>query len=225
MVEKQDKLIRGLWPLPGGNTRYLHTLNRILRWMAGAPEPILDNAKAWLMSEYNVKEATSHSYLRVVMRLGALETQADGKLALTPFGRQVLEAEGEAKARTVVERFMRDYLAFPEVLTFYAHADGPVHLDEMVDALQPVFPRWTSTAQFEYRALWFISTGCLRQDRGRYYEITDLGIEFAARFPPSVAIQVPSVGPPKEKQPPKIELLLPDETERLITEFKLTKCC
>ena len=43
----------------------------------------------------------------MVLRLGALESQSEGRLALTPFGRQILEAEGETKARIVIERFMR----------------------------------------------------------------------------------------------------------------------
>jgi hypothetical protein len=220
MAKASEKLIRGLWPLPGGNKRYLHTLDRAIRWAASTSELTFDKAKEWFVSEYNVKENTAVSYLRVVITLGALETQGGRKLTLTPFGRQILEAEGEDKAKIVVERFMRDYLAFPEVLAVYAHADSPVHLKEMVEALQPAFPRWTSDAQFEYRAVWLLSLGCLRQVRGRHYEITDLGRTIASQFPTTAEIPVPSplrpeAGPPVPTEP----ALITDEVTRLIAEL------
>ena len=75
-----------------------------------------------------------------------------GVVSLTPLGEKVARAEGEAKARPVIERFMDDYLAFPEVLAVYDQADCAVHLSEMVEILQPKFPRWTAEAHFEYRA-------------------------------------------------------------------------
>jgi hypothetical protein len=173
------------------------------------------------MSEYNVRQGTSGGYLRVVMTLGALETEQGGRLALTPLGRSILAAQGEAKARVVVENFMRDYLAFPEVLGVYALADGPIHLTEMVEVLQPKFPRWTSEAQFEYRALWLLSAGCLRQVRGRHYEVTDLGREFHTRFPPTGEIDVLSRPSTEEEQPaPGEPLLEEDELGCLIAQLE-----
>jgi hypothetical protein len=221
MARASDKLVRALWPLPGGNTRYLHTLDRILKWAASASELTIDSTKAWLMSEYNVSESTCGGYLRVVITLGALESRGEGKLTLTPFGQQIIEAEGEVKARIVVERFMRDYLAFPEVLAIYTQTAGPIHLKEMVKALQPQFPRWTSEAQFEYRALWLLSTGCLRQVRGRYYEITESGRAIAAQFPVTIETQ-PS--PPKsEPKAPALEkpvTTIADEATNLIADLE-----
>jgi predicted transcriptional regulator len=196
-------------------------LDRILKWAASTSELTFDKAKAWLMSEYNVKENTSGSYLRVVITLGALETQREGKLVLTSLGRRILETEGKDKAKIVVERFMRNYLAFPEVLGVYAQADGPVHLKEMVEALQPAFPRWTSDAQFEYRALWLLSLDCLRQVRGRHYEITELGRTIAAQFPAMVEISVPSPSQPEAEQPGPVEPApMADEATRLIAELE-----
>jgi len=222
MARASEDLIRALWPLPGGNTRYLHTLDRILKWAASTSELTFDSAKAWFMSEYNVSEGTCDGYLRVVMTLGALESQGEGRLALTPLGQQIIQAEGEAKARIVAERFMRDYLAFPEVLTVYAQATGPIHLKEMVEALQPQFPRWTSEAQFEYRALWLLSTGCLRQDRGRYYEITKFGRAMAVQFPPAIKIQspLPPEAEPKPPEPEKPALSMADEAASLIADLE-----
>jgi len=223
MTRALDKLIQSLWPLPGGNKRYLNTLDRIVKWAASTPEPTRDKFSAWLTSQYNVSKGTVGGYLQVVLRLGALESQSDGRLALTPFGKQILEAEGEeAKARIVIERFMHDYLAFREVLAVYAQAGGPLHLKEMVETLRPQFPQWTSNAQFEYRALWLLSLGCLRQVRGRYYEITELGKAIAADFPALVEIRFPS--PPSEEEAERRGAAqsapTTDEVSRLIAELE-----
>jgi hypothetical protein len=221
MAKASDELIRSLWPLPGGNKRYLNTLDRIVKWAASVSEPTRDDFSAWLTSQFNATEKTVGGYLQVVLRLGALESQPDGVLALTTFGRRILEAEGEAKARIVVERFMRDYLAFPEVLAFYAQTDGPVHLKEMVEALQPRFPQWTSDAQFEYRALWLLSLGCLRQVRGRHYEITELGKAISAQFPASVEILTPPPAQPETEQPAPTEpATTMEEVSRRVTELE-----
>jgi hypothetical protein len=161
------------------------------------------------MSEYNVAEGSAGGYTRVVVVLDALETHRSGKLVVTPFGKRIVEAEGEEKARLVIERFMSDYLGFPEVLAVYAQTEAAIHLKEMVERLQPRFPRWTSQAQFEYRALWLLSLGCLRQARGRYYEITGLGKTISAEFPPGVDISIsvrtapePEIAEPSPPEPP-----------------------
>jgi hypothetical protein len=107
-------------------------------------DPARERFYAWLMAEYNVSESTAKSYLIVVTRLGALESRRNGALTITAFGEKVLMAEPGDKARIVIERFMRDYLAFPEVLAVYDKADEAIHLSEMVEAPQPSFPRWTA---------------------------------------------------------------------------------
>ena len=198
MADKANKLIQSIWPLPGGNKRYLHTLDRMLKWAASGSSLTIDDAKTWMMSEYNVRERTAYSYVRMVIVLGALDSLGNGKLALSSFGKQTLEAEGEAKARMVADRFMSNYLAFPEVLAVYARADGPIHVKEMVAALQSTFPQWTSEAQFEYRAVWLLSLNCLRQVKGRKYEITELGKSVAAQFP--VSDEFPAAAPKEEKE-------------------------
>ena len=221
MTRALDKSIQSLWPLPGGNKRYLNTLDQIVKWAASTPEPTREKFNAWLMSQYNVSKGTVGGYLQVVLRLGALESQSDGRLVLTPLGKQILEAEGEAKARIVIERFMHDYLAFREVLAVYARAGGPLHLKEMVRTLQPQFPQWTSDTQFEYRALWLLSLGCLRQVRGRYYEITELGKAVAANFP-AVEIRIPSRASEEEAETLGPAELAPttDEVSRMIAELE-----
>ena len=191
------------------------------KWAASTPEPTRDEFGEWLTSQYNVTEKTMGGYLQVVLRLGALESQGSGRLTLTRLGEQILETEGEAKAKLVAEHFMQHYLAFPEILTVYAHASGTVHLKEIVQTLQPRFPRWTSDAQFEYRALWLLSLGCLRQERGRYYEITNFGRSIAVKYPPSTEIQAPSLQgkEPEEPSPdePSPEM---DDVSRLIAELE-----
>lgn len=222
MAQSSDNLIRAVWPLPGGNDRYLHTLDQILKWAASTEETNRETFADWFMSRYNVSDTTVNSYLRVVLLLDALESHDDGALSITPFGERILDAEGEAKAHTVIDRFMKGYLGFREVLAVYAQADGSLHLDELFETLQPYFPRWTSAAQFEYRALWLLSLGCLEQDRGRYYEITDLGRSIAEEYPPELDVQQPvqvSEGDREREDEAKPELTA-NEVVRLIEELK-----
>jgi len=221
MAKAPEKLIRSLWPLPGGNDRYLNTLDRIIKWAASVPEPTRDRFKTWLTSQYNATEKTFSAYLQVVLRLGALTSQPNGGLALTPFGRQILEAEVEAKAKVVIEHFMQNYLGFPEVLGVYAQADGPIHLEEMVAMLQPHFPQWTSNAQFEYRALWLLSLGCLRQAKGRYYEVTELGRTTAVQFPATPEGHAPLPAKSEIREPgPTEPAPTMDEVSRLTTQLE-----
>lgn len=176
------KLIRSIWPLPGGNTRYLSTLVQIVQWAASTPTATRDGFGTWLMSQFNVGKSTVNSYLQVVTAMGMLDQGADGKLGVTARGRRLLEAEPTGQAQLVVACLMTEYVAFPEILTVYAQAEEPIHMETMVAALQPHFPRWTSAAQYEYRALWLLSLGCLRQDHGRYYEITEFGRTVAGQY-------------------------------------------
>lgn len=221
MTKTSDKLIRSLWPLPGGNKRYLNTLDRIVRWVAAAEKPTREGFNEWLISQYNVSEGSVNGYFRVVATLGIFEEGHAGVLTLTSLGERIAKAGGEAKARPVIERFMDDYLAFPEVLTVYDEADGAIHLSEMVETLQPQFPRWTSEAQFEYRALWLLSLGCLRQVEGRNYEITELGEIIADEYPASVDIEQPPQPESDEEVEEEADAsLLVTEAQQLIADLE-----
>lgn len=218
----RDDLVRALWPIPGGNKHYLDTLNRIIQWAASAENPTQGSFVEWLMAEYSVSESTSGSYLSVVTRLGVLRRQRDGSLDVTPFGEKILTVGPEERAHIVIEKFMADYLAFPEVLAVYDEAGKSIHLTEMVEALQPQFPRWTSAAQFEYRALWLLSLGALRQEQGRNYEITDFGRAVAAQHPASVEFPAPVEEEEVEDQPePVDEVERQVEVEQLIKELEV----
>jgi hypothetical protein len=190
MLETPQNLIQALWPLPGGNGRYLATLDYVIKWTAGSPGKTRADLSTWFMNQYNVGSGSVGSYLQVILKLGVLNIDADNMLQVTPFGKQVMEASGEDKASIVVERFMRYYLAFREVLAVYADALEPIHLRTVVDTLQPQFTQWTSDVQFDYRVLWLLSCGCLRQVKGRYYEITDFGRRLSQIYLPSKVIDI-----------------------------------
>lgn len=183
MPKHTGDLIRSLWPLPGGNTQYVNTLNRMLKWVASTGDVTESDLINWFASNYNLSESSVYGYARVIYTLGAIETK-DSLAQLTLFGRKILEAEEQEKAKILIDRFMQDYLAFREVLAIYDQAEGKIHLGDMAKRLQPYFPRWTSAAQYEYRALWLLSLGALEQISGRYYAITEFGKAVAAQYPP-----------------------------------------
>jgi hypothetical protein len=220
MIPSATKLIPTIWPLPGGNDRYLNTLDQILKWADSTPEPTRDKFHTWMTTQYNASKSAG-GYLQVVLKLGVLESHGDGRLSVTPLGQQILQAEDEAKAKIVADRFIRDYLAFREMLAVYAQANGPIHLKEVIQPLKPLFPQWTSDAQYEYRATWLLSLACVRQEKGRSYEITPFGRAVTAQYPPLAQIKTPPPGPelPKTNGNDK-GILAGDEVTQLIAELE-----
>lgn len=219
MTQSSHKLIQGLWPLPGGNSRYLNTLDQIVKWVASQSDLAPDELASWLMTQYNVGKGTISGYLQVMTKLGAIAIQGE-RVTIGPLGLELLDAQGEFKARKVIDRFMQDYLAFPEVLGFYAEIGSPVHLNDMFVALQPRFSQWTSPAQFEYRALWLLSLGCLQQVRGRTYEITNLGKNVAVRYPPSREASAQEILASEVVMVPQPALVSGTAGEKLIAELE-----
>jgi len=222
MEHPSDKLIQSLWPLPGGNDRYLNTLDEITKWVATTSEPTRDKLREWLTAQYSVGQNSVSGYLQVVFKLGVIKTNANDSLSVTPLGNQLLQARGEAQARPIVERFMRDYLAFRETLGVFAESLAGVNIKDVVARLQPQFPQWTSSAQFEYRVLWLLSLRCLRQTRGRTYEITDFGKAISQEFP-ATPVQGPtsSTTPkPAEPTPMRSQEAPTDDVARLIADLE-----
>lgn len=212
MSNSSSQLIRGVWPLPGGNKRYLDTLERALKWTASQESPTKEDLARWLEENYNVGSGSVAGYVQVLTQLGVIVID-NGAVKLTSLGKKILEAEGKDKAALVAQRFLTRYLAFPEVLAVYDQADKPLHISEMVEILQPHFPRWTSDAQYEYRALWLLSLGCLRQERGRYYEITSFGHRMLADAPQPEVVVRPL---PDNEQPTKKDT--PERSEDAVVE-------
>lgn len=197
-MKEKSTIIRSVWPLPGGQLQYLTTLEQIVKWADKSNFPTNTSFGEWLKGQFNVNsDKTVAGYLQVVVALGMLDKGKDGVLSIPALGRQFLGLTGDGKTRLILDRFMTAYLAFREILGVYRSAPEPVHLETLITTLQPHFPSWTSPAQYEYRNTWLLSLGCLRQVKGRTYEITDFGLEIALQYPsqlPSIDRGVESTG-------------------------------
>ena len=220
-MSNQKEKIRSLWPLPGGNDKYLETLVLVLQWLYQRDEKILEKELiAWFQKEYHVSEGTAPGYIRVIKNLGAIDILNQGKIILTPFGEKIVNAESRLEqADFVVHRFMKEYLAFPEVLELYHKAQKALHIDIVVDTLKPQFPRWTSHAQYEYRALWLLSCGCLGQESGRYYQITEYGKLIATQYPVNINVELIEKVETKTKMREE-EIVEDNNTEIIINELR-----
>lgn len=190
MMNRMQEKIRSVWPLPGGNDQYLETLVQALQWLYQKEGiTIQEELSAWFQREYHVGEKTVPGYIGVIKYLSAMDIDPKGMITITSFGKEIVNATNRSQqAGLVVHRFMDNYLAFPEVLAVYEKTKEVIHLNEMVDKLMPLFPTWTSRAQYEYRALWLLSLGCLEQDKGRYYQITEYGMSIASQYPSNIEI-------------------------------------
>jgi hypothetical protein len=220
MNQQATKPIQGVWPLPGGNDRYLNTLDQTLKWIVSTPQPTRNSLRDWFMNQYNVGENSVTGYLQVIFKLGVISVQEGETLTLSEMGKAVIDGEGAAKAKPVIERFMKDYLAFPEVLAVFASTKEAVHIKSVTAALQPQFPQWTTPVQFEYRVTWLLSLGCLQQVQGRNYAITDFGRSIATQFKVG-PVSHPPAKPATEVPVKPVEVMPPTQTQKLIADLKL----
>jgi hypothetical protein len=219
MPASTTKKFSSLWPLPGGNKRYLDTVDRMLKWIASQEQVTRDDLIQWFRETYNVSVNSIPGYISVVTALGVIEIH-DGRVQLTDFGKKVLQAsDRQEKARLVTQQFMQRFIGFADVLAFYAQVGGPVHLSQMVEGLKPQFPQWTSIYPYEYRALWLLSLGCLRQVKGREYEITDFGRQMLEEAGHGDKESTASP-PPPQQAPSELSTATKSEVEKLIRELE-----
>jgi len=183
MATETQKLIRSVWPLPGGNSRYLHTLDQAIKFVASSEHPTKDKLAGWFMSQYSVGPKTVNGYVQVISKLGVVDVLHNDEIKVSNFGFAVMDAQENEKARLVVEQLMRNYLGFREVLALFGRENRPIHISEIGPSLRWQFPDWTSDSQFQYRTLWLLSLGCLRQTGGSEYQLTKFGEDIAMQFP------------------------------------------
>lgn len=172
----------GLWPLPGGVSKYKETLEDLLTELELAPIAI-DAMHEILSERYDVKgEVSRKSYVDVVEAIGFIE-RSDGQIALTKEGRDFLATKS---AGAVFDRLHAAFIGMLELLVLASDVPpvGGKQTQQRMRALLDV--EWTSPNQFNFRRNWLYSLGLTdRHDDGDY--ITDLGKETLERYAQEVS--------------------------------------
>lgn len=165
------ELFRGLWPLPGGQGRYLATLLEILQWIH--QHPIAQDAElySWMQARYGLNPRTPKNYTDVADHMGLLTIARDHRVTLTGQGQEFVRAGETERVQLVLHALMRRFRGTYQVLDTVARSgvgDGKSLLGGML------VPSWTSPHQYDYRLGWLHSLGCLEKVAGGYV-ITQLG--------------------------------------------------
>ncbi len=181
----QVELVQSLFSLPGGKGNYLDAVYEFLVWLEPRTATTRDDAFGWFQERFNAVKSAPY-YLPVLRDLGVIELDRgrNGAIRLTEMARTLLRSDRAEGARIIAERFTTGFVANRDILGLFAASGHPLGLDEVHQRLSPRFPSWTTATQIDFRLRWFASLGLLEVVNGRTYQITDLGRDFALRYPP-----------------------------------------
>ncbi len=187
----------GIWPLPGGVSKYKLTLDTLLAEFDAGPITV-DAMYEILREQFDVKGETSREqYVNVIKAIGLLE-ESDGQIEITEDGREYLAT----KSASVI--FDRLHAAFIGMLELLVLADevpplGGKTMQQRMRALLGV--EWESPNQFNFRRNWLYSLGLTdRRDDGDY--LTQLGRDTVVRYTPEASIIRDRVGQVLDEQGP-----------------------
>ena len=167
----------GIWPLPGGVSKYKVTLDTLLAELEAGSVPV-ETMYEILREQFDVKGETSREqYVNVIEAIGLIE-KSDGQIGLTKDGRDYLVAKNASDV------FDRLHAAFIGVLEPLVLADevpplGGKTMQQRMRALLGV--EWESPNQFNFRRNWLYSLGLTeRRDDGD--NLTQLGRDTVMRY-------------------------------------------
>lgn len=175
MDNDNQRIIRSLTPLPGGQGKYLSTIHGWLKWLGDQKLATREGFLERVIREHQVKSSSAAQYLQVIHRLQLVAVQRSGQIDVSERGKVFLNKRGDSQALMLIDDLFRRYLGFVDALHFFADIDRPAHLDEVSQSLQSRFPQWTSAVPLYERVRWWIALRCLRPTGGRTAEITEFG--------------------------------------------------
>ena len=154
----------GLWPLPGGTTKYLKTMTDFLNHILDA-DPTFDEMAAWIIDKYkNVSsKKAAGGYIRVLKTVGAVVYDGE-KIKLTPEAAEYMKDMDEKKA----QRLFLDNVAGAEEAYDYLK-DGPKTREQVHNHLQDALGvTWESPNQSQWRLYWLQSLGLAEKTKDGY---------------------------------------------------------
>jgi len=178
---------KGIWPLPGGTTKYVDTLTRILRKIHDN-NLTYDELLKWFISEYKLSgEKTPKGYLEHIRRFGFFKRIGE-RLSLTEKSLKFLES---GNYKIIYEVLSDAVLGLHDVLSWLS--EETLSQDEVHERLVKKYNliTWEKTAQTYFRIGWLRSLGYV-DEKGRKYHVTDEGLKILGakeekpEVPPSV---------------------------------------
>jgi len=161
------KKLRGLRYLPGGATKYVDTLIRILEFV-DEKNPDINQLKQWFYENFHVKAERIGGYVRMLERQFGLIEKKNGRFMLTENGKNF----AQTRDAQFLFKIMNDKInGFDDV--FRLLSVKPCDFSEIDSALRARFG-WKTKTQTYIRLGWLQSMGYVTKI-GRAYSLTDSG--------------------------------------------------
>lgn len=148
---------RSIWPLPGGNTNYIKTLDEFLMTLDSTPMS-KDNAAKWFIDNFEQVNSskTALSYVMVPKLMGLIEL-VNGKLAVSEEGKEYLLNKSKDFLFDVIEK---NIFLFKETLDYVKSSEEPVKEGDVLEFVNSEYDvGWQSEIQVLYRLLWLMNLG------------------------------------------------------------------
>ncbi|AGP36478.1 McrB family protein [Sorangium cellulosum] len=126
----------------------------------------------------NVATTTLRQLIIRAKGLGFIE-QRDGLLYPTKEGDELL---GSGQPDILIERFLQRVFGFAQLLRFVDEHRGATD-DALVDALQKIYPNWTTAGVPSDLRSWSLHFGLLKRDERGGLHLTEYGAAWVARLP------------------------------------------
>ena len=157
---------RSIWPLPGGTTSFIETLDRLLDYIHSNKCSRSALVK-WFIDEFeNVNSHnTASGYLNVPKNMGLIDHQ-DGIFVLTEAGKKYRETKDK---EFLFKTISSNLLAFEEVHQFLLNSPAPKSDQEILEYITENFDiEWSTLAQVSFRLLWLINLGKVEKTKEGY---------------------------------------------------------
>jgi len=160
---------KAIWPLPGGTTQYVDTLNAFLR-AVGEGNKTREDLIDWLIDSYdNVQSRKSgYGYTNVPRSMGLVEI-VDGVFQLTESG---VEYSNTWDVDLLYSIISEHVLAFDDIVELISSAQIPLNDQEILDFVNDNFDvEWTTFAQVNFRLLWLLNLGKIKKTQDSHYSV------------------------------------------------------
>ena len=157
---------RSIWPLPGGISMYVETLNNFLNEIYEGNNTRKGLVKWYIDTYENVNsEATAQGYINVPKSMG-LTAVANNVYSLTKDGKEYLQSKNKG---FLYETISRNILAFGDVYEYLKLSSNPLSEEDILAYLKDNFDiEWTTFAQVNFRLLWLINLGKITKGDSGY---------------------------------------------------------
>jgi len=155
-VEKLDKS-RSIWPLPGGTTNYIQTLDKFLEFVA-TERKTKNTLINWFKETFETVQSdkSASGYVLVPKSMGLIDSR-NGEYFLTEDGKNYLKSKNVGELYNTISK---NIFGIEEILELLKTSNKPLVTDEILEYLNENYnAQWETFAQTNFRLKWLENLG------------------------------------------------------------------